>query len=848
MVMLLSISVMAQKVKLNFALRSAIQQVQPHEKIAVFVRGNVQQIKEEVKSIGGIPKLSMTNIVQAEIPAGQLMSFSKNEFVDYIEYSLGKGEVLNDTMLIHNNILPIHNGLTPLHENYTGKNVVLGFIDTGIDIDHPDFKDTTGTTRILSIWDQYNADDGSSGYGYGQVWDSTEINGGSCSHLDHNGINHGTHVSGIAAGNGLAVGNFTGVAPETNVVAVASNQGVGNWLSTVVDAVKFIYDEADSYGMPCSINISMGDYFGSHDGTDAASLLIDSLINYQPGRALVAAAGNAGSIKLHLEHQITSDTTFTWFKYNASSGLGYGAVFYELWADTADFNNVDFAVGANLPSGSYQERGTTSFYNIQNIVGIHTDTIQNDSAQTLAIVDFYSELQGDKYLLQVHIQEPDSSQLLYSLKTTGNGRMDVWTTHLLGTSTMHDAPLPDTTVLPAIAHYVVPDVAKTMVSSFQHLPSVLAVGNFVNRAMYVDVDTIVRYTGKVPGAKAASSSWGPSRRGELKPDIGATGDYTIGPVSAPVIAANMVNPPNRKQIALGGMHRYNGGTSMASPVIAGIAALYLQKCPTATMSEIINAMTTTAMQDTFTGPVPNFAFGHGKVNAFDALNTSNYALSLGADESICDGDSVEIVAGSYESYLWSTGDTSASLFADTTQTAYVEVTNTSGCKAWSDSINVTWHALPVKPVINVVGNDTLIYASDLDLQWYYNSGSMGGETDTILVAQNSGDYFVQVTDSFNCSNYSDTVSVLLLSVDVPSIIPGTSFYPNPSKGSLTIRKSQDSNISAIQVMDIQGKALYHQVIKAEGDHSIQLNLPNGMYYIKFITEDDYYLEKLILAR
>jgi len=847
-VMVLSINLMAQQAKINFALRAAINKAQPNEKISVFVRGNVSQIKEALTNIGGISKLSMTNIVQAHIPANQLESFSKNKFVEYIEYSIGKGQVLNDTMLVHNNILPIHNGLAPLHENYTGKNVMMGIIDTGIDIDHPDFQDTTGNTRILKIWDQYNADDGSSGYGYGQVWDSTEINGGTCTHLDHNGINHGVHVSGIAAGNGLAVGDYTGVAPESNIISVASNQGVANWLGTVVDAVKFIYDEADNYGMPCSINVSMGDYFGSHDGTDAAALLIDSLVNYKPGRALVAAAGNAGSIKLHLEHQVDADTSFTWFKYNASSGLGYGAVFYELWSDTTDFNNVDFAIGANLPSGTYEQRGKTGFYNIQNILGSHSDTILNGSGDTLGIVDFYSELQGDKYLVQIHMQEPDSNQLLFSLMTTGSGRLDIWTTHLLGTSTMVESPLPDTTVLPAIAHYVLPDVSKTMVSSFQHSESTLAVANFVNRAMYVDVDTIVRYTGKVPGEKAASSSWGPGRRGALKPDIGATGDYTIGPVSAPVVAANMVAPSNRMKIALGGMHRYNGGTSMASPVIAGVAALYLQKCPTATMTEIKNAITSTAVQDTFTGPVPNFGFGYGKVNAFDALNTSNYMVSLGADEEVCDGDSVEITTGSYQSYLWSNSDTSSSVYIDTTETVFVEVTNSSGCKAWSDSVDVTWHALPIKPIINVVGNDTLIYSTDLDLQWYYNSSSIGGETDTFLIAQSNGDYFVQVTDSFSCSNYSDTVNVILLSIDNQLNEPGISYYPNPAKGNFIINKNKESKVNRIKIIDIQGKELYNQLINKQGATHVNLNLPNGIYYIKFISDDDFYLEKLILAR
>lgn len=838
----------AQNEKINFALKSAINNAEQNDLISLFVQGEVSQIKKEVIRLRGRVKSSINNIVQIEIPANQVQNFSKNSFVDFIEYSLSKGVVLNDTMLIHNNVVPIHNGNSPLYQSYTGKNVILGFIDTGIDIFHPDFQDTLGNTRILAIWDQFQPDNGSSSFGYGQVWDSASINLGTCPHTDYNGVNHGTHVAGIAAGNGLGVNNYSGVAPESNVVMVASNQGVGNWLSTVVDAVNFIYDVADSYNMPCVINVSMGAYYGSHDGEDAASLLIDSIVNYKEGRAFVSAAGNAGAYQFHLEHQISSDTTFTWFKYNSSSALGYGSVFYELWSDTVDFNNVEFSVGANLPSGTYEERGSTPFYNLQNILGLKTDTIRNDSNDILAIVDFYSEIQGNKYLLQVHMQEPDSNQLLFSLKTTGNGKMDVWTMSPLGTSDMVVSPLPSDTVYPPISNYVLPDFDKTMVSSFQNVSSLLTVANFVNRASYLDVDSIVRFTGKTPGEKAVSSSWGPTRRGTLKPDIAATGDYTIGPVSAPVVAANMGAPSNRMKIAFGGMHRYNGGTSMASPVVAGVAALYLEKCNKATMTEVKNAITSTAIGDNFTGALPNNGFGYGKINAFDVLNTSNYTLSLGNDLSICEGDSVEITTNPFMSYNWSNGDTTSSIFVDTTASIFTEVTNLSGCKAWSDTINIVWHPIPTKPIVNLIGNDTLIFSSNLNLQWFYNTDSISGESDTILIAQNNGDYFLQVTDSFGCSNNSDTINVIVLNDDSYSNNNQVKLYPNPSNGLLNVMIDNASK-NYIQLIDIQGKNILSQKIGLNKLITFDLNhLPNGLYYLKIENEKGNYLEKVILSR
>lgn len=844
LLLIISNCLFAQHSKVNFQLKHAISQAKSTDVIAFFVRGDAAKIKHEILKLGGKSKLSTKDIVQAELPSSKIIQFSANDFVQAIEFSFSKPVELNDTMRIHNNVLPIYQGLTPLFQPYTGKGVVLGFIDTGIDFAHLDFKDTLGNTRVLAIWDQYLADNGSSTFGYGQVWDSAAINAGNSTHLDYGGTNHGTHVSGIAAGNGLAVNNYVGVAPESFIVSVASNGNASNWFSTVVDAVKFIYDVADSYNMPCVINVSMGDYWGSHDGTDAASVLIDSIVNYKPGRAFVCAAGNAGFLNWHVEHQITSDTTFTWFKYNPTSAFGYGAVYFEAWADTADLNNVDYAVGANLPSGSYELRGNTPFVNIQNRLGSYTDTIFNNGNR-IAIVDTYGELQGDKYLLAVHLKEPDSSAYNFSFMTTGSGRLDIWSASWLGVSDMIESPLPTVAVLPQIAFYERPDSAKTMVSSFQNLASVLTVANFNNRASYLDIDSIVRYTGEIPGEKAVSSSWGPTRRGTLKPDIAATGNNTIGPVSQAVIDLAIANPPNEQNIAFGGKHWINGGTSMASPVIAGIAALYLEKCPNATMAEIKNAITSTAKQDVYTGAVPNTGFGYGKVNAFAVLNNSNYTLSLGSNFNVCDGDSVQINPGSFVSYNWFNGDINSTIFVDTTETIYVNVINSSGCKAFSDTIQSTWQPLPQKPMLILLGSDTIVYSSGLNLQWYYNSSILSGQTDTILIAQNNGDYFLTVTDSFLCLNYSDTITLLTVGNKELDNDFEIKIYPNPTSRLLNITSAKNEPIFTLNLLDVSGKNL--QFVKPNSNNlTLNLsNLPNGIYFLKIELKDKVITKKFI---
>jgi len=829
---LLNIFADAQNSKLNITLKQEIQKItNKNQLFPLFVIGDVQKIKTEVRKLEGEYQLSAKNIIQIKIPVKDIVAFSENNFVQSIPYSFSKGVALNDTMVIHNNVVPVFNGDAPLHQPYTGKGVLFGIIDTGHDIDHPDFKDSLGNTRIIAIWDQVA----------GVKWDSASINNGTCTHNDYSGTSHGTHVSGIAVGNGLALNKYRGVAPEASIVAVASDFNAPNWLFTVVDAVDYIYHIADSLNMPCVINASIGDYFGSHDGTDPAAVLIDSLVNYKSGRAFVCAVGNAGFFNWHVGQTVTADTSFTWLKYNPTSGLGYGSVFYEVWSDTANFNNVNYAFGANLPSGSFQERGSTPFFNIQNRLGNFTDTIKNGS-NVLGIVQTFGELQGDKYLLQVLLNEPDSNTYYFSIKSTGSGKFDFWSTSLLGTSDIVETGLPTVSQYPPMAFYTLPDSSETTVSSFSCLPSVITVGNFVNRSTYIDVDSILRITTDIPGKKAYSTSIGPDRRGNIKPDIGATGDNTIGPNSAAVIAANLASTPaNRAKVALGGMHRLNGGTSMASPVVAGVSALYLEKCPNATMAEIKNAILSTAKQDTFTGVVPNPVFGYGKVDAF--------AATLGQNQNICDGDSVQISSPNYNNYLWFNNDTSQSIFVDTSiQNIFVVSTNSSGCKGYSDTIQVVWHPLPTKPTVTVVGSDSLIYVSNLNLQWYYNNNNILGATDTLHIAQNNGNYFVQVTDSFGCNNYSDTVNVILLGIENPKSNVAT-IYPNPTKNKINI-ELKNKTITQINLLDALGKLLIHKTIQHNVSKiSIDMqHLPNGVYFLQIDAENNNYRQKVILLR
>jgi subtilisin family serine protease len=778
---------------------------------------------------------SVKDIVQVNLPVGSIENFSKNDFVQYIPFSMSKGQALSDTMLIHNNVTPIHNGESPLLQRYTGKGVVFGVIDTGIDIVHPDFKDTIGNTRIYRIWDQNT----------GITWDSASINNGTCTHLDNSGSDHGTHVTGIGAGNGLALNNFTGVAGEATIVAVVSNFNDPNWLNSVVNAVDYIYAVADSLGMPCVINASVGTYWGSHDATDPAAVLIDSIINHKSGRAFVCAAGNLRYSKFHLGQTVNADTNFTWLRSNPA--FNDGAVLFEVWSDTADFNAVDFAFGVNLSAGTFEERGRTSFYTIENRLGLFSEMITAGTGN-VALLQTYAELQGDKYLMQVYFSQPDTANYNFSIHSTGSGKFDFWSTSLIGLSDIVETDLPTPAVYPPIVNYTLPDTAQTMVSSFSCSPTVITVANFTNRKTYLDVNFIERVGENTAGEISNSSSIGPNRRGYLKPDIGATGEIVFAARSAGRIAG-LISTGQGSLVAVGGMHAVNSGTSMASPVVAGTVALYLEKCPNASMIEIKSAIIGTAKKDEYTGDIPNNSFGYGKLDAFAALNLSSNQITLGEDILVCGDSTSELTSPPSISYVWSTGETTQEITVDSSITsAYVTVTNGSGCKAISDTVALIWRPNPTQPFLTALDHQTITYSTSEQIQWYLNSEILVGETDTILMAQNNGGHYLLLTDIYGCKVSSDTI--ILTAVGVEEIDNKTiSIYPNPSAGIVTVNFDID-NVEAYSLINALGEVVLNKEI-AGSSQSLTIDFSRfseGVYFLNISTPTRKYLKKLILLR
>jgi subtilisin family serine protease len=845
---ILNVSSIAQADR-NFQVQ-ALKEGSYTEKVSMFVKAEKSELMEYLKGHDGLYKYFSGGYHGITIPTNEVKGLLSQPFIKSSDFTLHRPHTLNDSMRVRDNINPIHAGTSPLRMAYTGKGVLIGIIDTGLDFLHPDLMDANGKTRVLKVWDQTFAFDAQltpAFYGYGQAWDSSHINAGNCPSFDSGG-GHGTTVTGTAAGNGFANGLHKGVAPDANLIIVKSNFNAANWLGTVADAVDYIYKVADSLDMPCVINASIGDYMGSHDGRDPAAKFIDSLISAKPGRLMVCAAGNSGNIgNYHVRHDINpTDTTFTWFQYNPSSALGYGAVFFEGYADTADLNNAFYSIGANLPSGSFSDRGRTSFVNIQDHLGtIHTETIMN-GANEIATVDFYAELQGDVYLLQGHIQQPDSSNYNFRFMTTGNGAIDIWSTTIFGYSNIVNTGLPNSTVLPEIVDYVKADSSKIIVSSFSCGQNTVLVGNYYALEAYIDYDNVYQDMMETTGSISINSSRGPSRDNRIKPEISASGDVHMSAAPLDLLAWMIINEPFK--VAQGGMHIRNGGTSMASPVVTGIAALALEKCPKLTSDEFRDMIIGTAKSNALTGTVPNMSYGYGHVDGFAALVTKNYPEPVANSFSpICANDSVEVsLMQSYSYYDWSDGTTGSTLWAKDSIYYSVTVGDIHGCKETLDSIKPSmYNSSSINISIDTI-NGFLISSPAVTYQWLYEGDTLVGETGQQIdyTIMGDGAYEVFGTDANGCV-IKDIYFLNLNSIS-ENALDDISIFPNPTNGEINI-SSEKHELSEIVLRDATGKMLVHLTKKnTKGTISIDMkNYARGIYFLEVETENGKLVKRVV---
>jgi minor extracellular serine protease Vpr len=548
----------------------------------------------------------MDGFATARLTSTELNSLAGSRGVHYIEKG-GEMQIQLDRSVPEIKANLVHQG-NAYNIPFTGKNSIIGIIDTGIDIFHRDFRDPVDTmkTRIISIWNVTLTLQGNEqnplGFDYGVEYTREQIEAelrgettGSIRALDTNG--HGTHVAGISGGNGAASsGIFKGVAPETEYIIVQV-PGSGILASWVIDGMSYIFSKSSALGMPAVVNMSFGGHGGPHDGTAGHELAINQH-STQPGRAVAVAAGNNGDSELHNGGTIppgqTTEFTVRLPQYQPDSGNDNDYVLTFLWYEIDGADTLEATV---ISPGGYEVTGRRGdeFIIDTDDGAIHYNTFGdyiNPKNARVFLIEFFDQ-DGTK-----PPANGDWRIRLRNRSQTGPVRYNSW---MISSSMNNVIYQPNsgrayTVTQPGTAEYGI------------------TVGSYATRVQWTD-----RQGNQWHFADAAEerlSPWsggGPTRDERLKPDISAPGQI--------IAAAKSVNSTFPNYLSLSDTNYvYLQGTSMATPHIAGVVALLFQANPMLSGIEMQRIVQSAGFGDLRTSEVPNYRWGYGKINTLFAFN------------------------------------------------------------------------------------------------------------------------------------------------------------------------------------------------------------------------------------
>lgn len=334
-------------------------------KLILFYNGSLDEIKEVI-SFSFIPLLG--NFAILFIKEKDISSFLTFPQVLYVELSRPIYE--NALTGVDASCLPDYNIITGRNVNattLTGKGTAIAVLDSGMDYRHPDFRNTDGSTRILTYWDQslpfasFNNGNTNSNnpYNLGVIFSEKDLNRLLMSTPGYDAqllapsediSGHGTHVAGICAGNGRASnGNNQGVAPESSLIVVKlknETASVYTDYANLMMAVDFAVRFANSHSLPLSINISYGSNDGSHTGSSLLELFMEQVSLYGKN-VICVATGNEGLTRRHTSLNTISNQNTYDRSIDFTIAPGERSLYLEIWQAFAD----DFSYELFAPSG-----------------------------------------------------------------------------------------------------------------------------------------------------------------------------------------------------------------------------------------------------------------------------------------------------------------------------------------------------------------------------------------------------------------------------------------------------------------------------------------------------------------
>ena len=609
---------------------AAISQVRGQEMVDVFITLHDSQNTSRITALGGVIGARFTGLVTAQVPVAKLQAIVALDEVEQVSIAEMMESNVDTTRSV-TSVNYVAEGLQHgLPANYDGKGVVFGIIDSGIDFNHAAFQDSLGNTRIKCVY--MPADNSGTKVTIdgtvlpGSEFDSTRI---ASLTTDLALSAHGSHTAFIGAGS--PNGPYSGMAPGVDIVMCAlagKNTDVN-----IANSLKYITQYAKRVGKPCVISVSMGTRKGPHDGTSKICKIYDEV--GKNDAVICLSNGNLGSLKRYIHHKFSgmytstlpsigsyvSGTTRyytanfaidTWSRSRSAVGVKFilidpddNSVFYE----TSIMRSYTYHY---IGPGMESKRGYNAFLSqyFSGKIGVWVTTGSNGHIETYCEVSL-KPLRSDVKAYKMAVQ-------FYGV----NGvEFDSWVTSENAYS-WH----------PQVGDYkFVNGTDSCSMNDNVTGKYTISVGNYVGRNRYTALTGKDMYSSYfVEGSIYPQSSYGIAPNGQSHPFVTAPGYFVISAYNGyNYLAAVSNNSAYCKPNPTTGRTDYWGsmsGTSMSTPTVAGIVALWLQANPQLKVDDVKEIIRKSAYVDDDVRKAP-LQFGAGKINALGGFPEFQYRLT-----------------------------------------------------------------------------------------------------------------------------------------------------------------------------------------------------------------------------
>lgn len=451
--------------------------------------------------------------------------------------------------------------------NVTGRGVIIGIADSGIDYLHPDFIYPDGTSKILYLWDQTKDGNPPEGYHIGTEYTNEDINRAIREKDDTLSIDEegsGTMLSGICAGLGNLNPNYAGVAGEASLIVIKLKKYNGNYTNAALYvATEYAIKRALELNMPIVFNIS----YGSNESVAVTTLSLRDTLFFERGICIVSGVGNEGNTQTHTSGVIEFNGSEEYIELELSEDDPNVQI--QIWMDRPDRVNCEVI----SPTGESSKLLQVSSY---------------------ALVTGLYDFEQTEYLLETNYPTTFSGQQQININLT-NAKKGIWKIKLIGidiNSGIYNAYLSNRVFLKPGTRFRESNPEKTI--------------NYP--ATYEDIISVGAYD-TINDSIWPTSSRGPTIDYIQVPDIVAPGVNIVAPY------------PGEKYARI-------SGTAPAAAYVSGSLALFLQyvlvekrypeKAFTQAMITYLKAGAVRSNNISY----PNSALGYGLLNirnVFDQL-------------------------------------------------------------------------------------------------------------------------------------------------------------------------------------------------------------------------------------